>query len=144
VWAHFAVAATVGNVVPVFLVGIGKLSIDSALAGIFNATTPLWTVTVALLARMERTMTAIRAAGLVLGFAGAPHSPDSVFPGGTLTRPTNRGGCRTAGSRVWWCPTPSPLRRPAQHCGRPDQPGGTAAMIEKVAPCGSMIEAIRP
>ncbi|HEX6405341.1 MAG TPA: DMT family transporter [Pseudonocardiaceae bacterium] len=71
VWAHFAVAATVGNVVPFFLIGVGELSIDSALAGILNATTPLWTVTVALLVRMERTMTAIRAAGLVLGFAGA-------------------------------------------------------------------------
>jgi drug/metabolite transporter (DMT)-like permease len=71
VWVHFAVAATVGNVVPFFLFGVGELSIDSALAGILNATTPLWTVTVALLTRIERTMTAVRAAGLVLGFAGA-------------------------------------------------------------------------
>jgi drug/metabolite transporter (DMT)-like permease len=71
VWVHFAVAATVGNVVPFFLIGVGELTIDSALAGILNATTPLWTVTVALLARMERTMTASRVAGLVLGFAGA-------------------------------------------------------------------------
>jgi drug/metabolite transporter (DMT)-like permease len=71
VWAHFAVAATVGNVVPFFLFGVGELSIDSELAGIINATTPLWTVTVALLARLERTMTGIRAAGLALGFAGA-------------------------------------------------------------------------
>jgi hypothetical protein len=36
-----------------------------------NATTPLWTVTVALLARTERTLPALRAAGLLLGFAGA-------------------------------------------------------------------------
>jgi len=71
VWAHFAVAATVGNVVPFFLFGVGELSIDSGLAGILNATTPLWTVTVAVLARVERTMTAIRAAGLALGFTGA-------------------------------------------------------------------------
>ncbi|HKS52376.1 MAG TPA: DMT family transporter [Pseudonocardiaceae bacterium] len=70
VWMHFAVAAMVGNVVPFFLFGVGELSIDSGLAGILNATTPLWTVTVALLARMERP-TAVRAGGLLLGFAGA-------------------------------------------------------------------------
>ncbi|MDQ3762098.1 MAG: DMT family transporter [Actinomycetota bacterium] len=69
-WVHFAVAATVGNVVPFFLIGVGELSIDSSLAGILNTTTPLWTVTVALLARTERTMSAARAAGLLLGFTG--------------------------------------------------------------------------
>ncbi len=71
VWAHFAVAATVGNVVPFFLFGVAERSIDSGLAGVLNATTPLWTVTVALLARTERTMPAARVAGLLLGFAGA-------------------------------------------------------------------------
>ncbi|HYZ38085.1 MAG TPA: DMT family transporter [Pseudonocardiaceae bacterium] len=40
VWAHFAVAATVGNVLPFFLLGVGERSIDSALAGILTATTP--------------------------------------------------------------------------------------------------------
>ena len=53
VWAHFAVAATVGSVVPFFLFGVGELSIDSALAGILNASTSLWTVTLALVARKE-------------------------------------------------------------------------------------------
>ncbi|MGH3768078.1 MAG: DMT family transporter [Pseudonocardiaceae bacterium] len=71
VWGHFAVAAAVGNVVPFFLFGVGELSIDSGLAGVLNATTPLWTVTVALLARTERGMPAARVAGLLLGFAGA-------------------------------------------------------------------------
>jgi drug/metabolite transporter (DMT)-like permease len=71
VWLHFAVAATVGNVAPFFLFGVGELSIDSGLAGILNATTPLWTVTVALLARTERGMPPARVAGLLLGFAGA-------------------------------------------------------------------------
>ncbi len=70
VWVHFAVAATVGNVVPFFLFGVGERSVDSGLAGILNATTPLWTVVVALLARTERVMSAPRAAGLLLGFAG--------------------------------------------------------------------------
>src|SRR5579884_3093845 len=70
VWVYFAVAATVGNVVPFFLFGVEDLSIDSELAGILNATTPLWTVTLALAARMER-LTAVRGASLLLGFAGA-------------------------------------------------------------------------
>lgn len=70
VWMHFAVAAIVGNVVPFFLFGIGELSIDSGLAGILNATTPLWTVMVALLMRTERP-TGVRSTGLVLGFGGA-------------------------------------------------------------------------
>lgn len=69
-WVHFAVAAAVGNVVPFYLIGVGELSIDSSLAGILNATTPLWTVTVALLVRTERAMSAARAAGLLLGFGG--------------------------------------------------------------------------
>jgi hypothetical protein len=33
VWVHFAVAATVGNVVLLYLFGVGELSIDSGLAG---------------------------------------------------------------------------------------------------------------
>ncbi|HEX5345718.1 MAG TPA: DMT family transporter [Pseudonocardiaceae bacterium] len=54
VWVHFAVAATVGNVVPFFLFGVGERSVDSNLAAILNATTPLWTIVVALLARTQR------------------------------------------------------------------------------------------
>ncbi|MFZ0122108.1 MAG: DMT family transporter [Pseudonocardiaceae bacterium] len=70
VWLHFAVAATVGNVAPFFLFGVGERTVDSGLAAILNATTPLWTVTVALLAGTERAMSSTRAAGLLLGFAG--------------------------------------------------------------------------
>jgi drug/metabolite transporter (DMT)-like permease len=69
-WAHFTVVAVVGNVLPFFLFGIGERHVDSQLAGILNATTPLWTVLVALLAGTERRMSAGRAAGLGLGFAG--------------------------------------------------------------------------
>ncbi|MDQ4102724.1 MAG: DMT family transporter [Actinomycetota bacterium] len=84
VWVHFAVAATVGNVVPFYLIGVGELSIDSSLAGVLNATTPLWTVTVALLVRSERTMSPARAASLLLGFGGtlvifAPWGPAAAW-----------------------------------------------------------------
>lgn len=70
VWVHFAVAATVGNVVPFYLFGVGERSVDSNLAAILNATTPLWTIAVALAARTERAMSVSRAAGLLVGFAG--------------------------------------------------------------------------
>jgi hypothetical protein len=70
VWVHFAVAATVGNVMPFFLFGVGESSVDASLAAILNATTPLWTIAMALLARTERAMSASRVAGLLVGFAG--------------------------------------------------------------------------
>ncbi|MDT7596194.1 MAG: hypothetical protein QOJ06_1740 [Pseudonocardiales bacterium] len=70
VWVHFAVTATVGNVMPFFLFGVGERSVDSSLAAILNATTPLWTIAVALLVRTERAMSVFRAAGLLVGFAG--------------------------------------------------------------------------
>ena len=43
----------------------------SATAGMLNATTPLWTVVIALGTRHQRTITARQAAGLVIGFGGA-------------------------------------------------------------------------
>lgn len=71
VWLHFVVAATVGNVIPFYLFGVGERSIDSGLAGMLNATTPLWTVAVALLVGSERAMSLVRAAGFLIGFGGA-------------------------------------------------------------------------
>lgn len=70
VWAHLTTAAIVGNVLPFFLFGVGEHSVDSSLAGILNATTPLWTVTVGLVVGTERAMSANRAVGLLLGFSG--------------------------------------------------------------------------
>jgi drug/metabolite transporter (DMT)-like permease len=70
-WFHFVVAAAVGNVAPFFLFGVGEQSIDSNLAGILNATTPLWTLVLAALTRTERAMSPARALGLLLGLAGA-------------------------------------------------------------------------
>ena len=72
VWLHFVVAATVGNVIPFYLFGFGERSIDSSLAGMLNATTPLWTVAVALVAGTERVMTLVRAAGLPCRYGRGP------------------------------------------------------------------------
>jgi drug/metabolite transporter (DMT)-like permease len=70
-WAHIAVAALIGNAAPYLLFALGEQKVSSSTAGILNATTPLWTVVVALAVRHERTLPLRRAAGLVVGFGGA-------------------------------------------------------------------------
>lgn len=71
VWAHIAVAALIANIVPYFLFAWGEQRVDSAVAGALNATTPLFTVALALFTRTEAMITTTRAAGLALGFVAA-------------------------------------------------------------------------
>jgi drug/metabolite transporter (DMT)-like permease len=69
-WGHLAVVAGVSNALPYTLFGYGEQRISSVLAGLWNATTPLVALPLAVLAfRIER-MTARRAAGIGLGFLG--------------------------------------------------------------------------
>jgi drug/metabolite transporter (DMT)-like permease len=70
VWAHIAFVALAGNAVPFTLFGIGEQTVDSGLAGVLNATTPLWTAVIAILAGQERRPSRQRIFGLALGFAG--------------------------------------------------------------------------
>jgi len=70
VWLHLGVAALVANVVPFALFAYGERQVDSAIAGILNATTPLWTILVALAVRQERQPTAAKLVGIAVGFAG--------------------------------------------------------------------------
>jgi drug/metabolite transporter (DMT)-like permease len=53
------------------LFAIAEQHVDSSTAGIINATTPLWTVLLALAVRHQKTVTSWQAAGLIVGFAGA-------------------------------------------------------------------------
>jgi drug/metabolite transporter (DMT)-like permease len=46
-------------------------SVNSSTAGIINATTPLWTVVLALAVRHQKAVTSWQAAGLIIGFGGA-------------------------------------------------------------------------
>jgi drug/metabolite transporter (DMT)-like permease len=69
-WGHLAVAALVGNVVPFTLFAVGERSVDSGVAGVLNATTPLWVLVIAIVLRTERNLSATKIGGLVLGFAG--------------------------------------------------------------------------
>jgi len=54
VWAHLGVAALFANVIPFALFAYGERQVDSAVAGILNATTPLWTILVAIAVRQEK------------------------------------------------------------------------------------------
>jgi drug/metabolite transporter (DMT)-like permease len=67
---RIAVAALVGNAVPYLLFAIGEQTVDSALAGVLNATTPLWTVLVALAVGQERNLRTTRIVGLAIGLGG--------------------------------------------------------------------------
>jgi drug/metabolite transporter (DMT)-like permease len=69
-WGHVLVAAFFCNALPFALFGIGQQSVDSGLAGVLNATTPLWSLLIGLVTRAERRPQAIRVIGLLVGLAG--------------------------------------------------------------------------
>ncbi len=70
-WGHITVAALFANAVPYLLFAIAEQTVNSSTAGIINATTPLWTVVLALAVRHQRAVTSWQAAGLIVGFVGA-------------------------------------------------------------------------
>ncbi|MGK5548065.1 DMT family transporter [Streptomyces sp. URMC 127] len=69
-WGHLAVAAFLLNALPFSLFAYAELRIPSTLAGICNATTPLWGMVLSLVALSEDRPTRRRFAGLAIGFAG--------------------------------------------------------------------------
>ena len=89
-WAHLTVAALLANALPYWLFAVGEEHVASSLAGAMNATTPLWTLAVALTIRSERRPSLGRVAGLLLGFLGAliilkPWAGTTGTVGGALT-----------------------------------------------------------
>src|SRR5664280_2306639 len=60
----------VGNIAPFLLFAWGEQRASSSLAGIYNASTPLLTLLMAIVALPEERPNAARATGLVLGFLG--------------------------------------------------------------------------
>ncbi|MCX4388965.1 DMT family transporter [Micromonospora peucetia] len=70
VWAHLTVVAAFGVAVPFTLFGYGEQRVESMLAGIWNATTPLIVLPLAVLVFRTERLTARRATGMALGFAG--------------------------------------------------------------------------
>lgn len=89
-WVHIAVAALFANAVPYLLFAVAEQTVDSSTAGIINATTPLWTVVLALAVRHQKALTSWQAAGLIVGFAGAVliftpwHTAGGLFSTGGL------------------------------------------------------------
>ncbi|MEU3254634.1 DMT family transporter [Streptomyces sp. NPDC006997] len=69
-WAHLTVAAFFLNALPFSLFAYAELTIPSTLAGICNATSPLWGMALSLVALSEDRPTRLRVAGLGLGFLG--------------------------------------------------------------------------
>jgi len=70
IWGHLAVAAILLNVVPFSLFAYGERHVSSVLAGIWNATVPLFTLPVAVLWIDDEHATTRRLAGLGMGFVG--------------------------------------------------------------------------
>jgi drug/metabolite transporter (DMT)-like permease len=70
VWGQLTVAAILLNVVPFTLFAYGEQHVSSVLAGIWNATVPLFTLPVALLMLSDEHASPRRLAGLAIGFAG--------------------------------------------------------------------------
>ncbi|MGL4745982.1 MAG: DMT family transporter [Dermatophilaceae bacterium] len=70
VWAHLLVVALLLCALPFTLFAWAEQHISSALASIYNATTPLMTMLVALSALPEERPTRARMVGLATGFAG--------------------------------------------------------------------------
>ncbi|WP_211266154.1 EamA family transporter [Streptomyces catenulae] len=69
-WAHLAVAALFLNALPFSLFAFAELTIPSTLAGICNATSPLWGMALSVVALSEDRPTRRRVAGLGVGFLG--------------------------------------------------------------------------
>ncbi|MFI7288767.1 DMT family transporter [Streptomyces anulatus] len=69
-WGHLTVAALLLNALPFSLFSYAELTIPSALAGICNATSPLWGMALSMVALSEDRPTRRRAAGLGVGFLG--------------------------------------------------------------------------
>lgn len=85
-WLHCAVAAVLFNAVPWTLFAFGEHHASSIVAGLWNATTPLWVLIVSLAAFGEQQPTGERIAGLLIGFVGVATllGPWRGFGGGQL------------------------------------------------------------
>ncbi|MFI1653574.1 DMT family transporter [Streptomyces sp. NPDC020472] len=86
-WGRLVVAALLCNALPFLLFSVGEQTVDSGVAGVLNATTPLCSLLIGLGLGTERPLHPARLCGLALGFAGvllifAPWSTGS----GLMTR----------------------------------------------------------
>jgi len=71
IWGAFLVMGALNNLIPFSLIVWGETQIDSSLAAILNATTPVFTVVLAHLLTPEERLTSNRLVGVGLGLCGA-------------------------------------------------------------------------
>lgn len=86
-WRHLVVNAALFNAIPFTLYAYAETHVASIVAGLWNATTPLWVLTGALLAFPEERPTRERLLGLLVGFGGVVMllGPWHGLGGGELT-----------------------------------------------------------
>ncbi|PSK67559.1 hypothetical protein B0E53_00538 [Micromonospora sp. MH33] len=70
IWGHLVVAAFFCNALPFAMFSVGQQTVDSGVAGVLNATTPLWSLLIGVVIGSERGLRPVRLGGLLLGFAG--------------------------------------------------------------------------
>ena len=70
VWGRLAFVGLVANAIPFALFSWGELHVTSGVAGVYNATTPLFTLAIAIAFLPAERATAERVLGLLIGFAG--------------------------------------------------------------------------
>ncbi|MFI8191689.1 DMT family transporter [Streptomyces sp. NPDC085946] len=70
IWGRVVVAAFFCNALPFAMFSVGQQGIDSGVAGVLNATTPLWSLLIGAVVGSERALPPYRLGGLLLGFAG--------------------------------------------------------------------------
>ncbi|MBY8885952.1 DMT family transporter [Streptomyces sp. PTM05] len=96
VWARLTVAAFLLNALPFSLFAYSELTIPSTVAGICNATTPLFSMVLSLVALSEDRPTRRRFAGVAIGFAGVL-TVLGVWQGFSGQDPVGTGLALTAG-----------------------------------------------
>jgi len=69
-WLHLAVVALLLNAAPGFLFAYGETHVSSVMAGLLNATTPLMTTLVILVAFREQKINRDQGLGILIGFMG--------------------------------------------------------------------------
>jgi drug/metabolite transporter (DMT)-like permease len=70
VWCHLFVSALLANAVPYLLVGAGEEMVGTNVAGALNGSTPMWTLLLAALVGVDRSVTVMKGVGFALGFLG--------------------------------------------------------------------------
>jgi drug/metabolite transporter (DMT)-like permease len=125
VWKHLVVVGLTFNAIPFVLFAWAQTHISSILAGIWNATTPLWTVVMGLAIFHAVRPTRRVVSGLALGFVGvvvvlgpwtlADQSVDSGFILGTIACLTATAGYGFAATYTGRYLTGHSVRSPAQY-----------------------------